>query len=277
LFQLTDPVSKFIAEFKHTKVYMHEGKLADLERPITIRDVLTHTAGLSYDFFDDSPVHKLYGQAGLRDDDITLQEMVRRLASLPLLHQPGQAWHYSMATDVVGRLVEILADTSLAEFFETNIFRPLGMVDTAFDVPAAKIGRLATLYGEAGVREPRSDDDGALNVLETPAGSRHNKPVRRYSGSSGLVSTAADYARFAQLVLNQGALDGARLLGRKTIELMTANHLPPALLPMILEEPMPGLGFGLGFKVLQDVAQAGLPGSLGSHGWGGAASTNFWV
>jgi len=198
-----------------------------------------------------------------------------------------------MATDVLGRLVEVLADMSLAEFFQAKIFQPLGMQDTAFDVHPAKIDRFATLYGQTDVREPQSNDvrepplrqaqdsksneNGALDVLETPAGSNYTKVVRRYSGGGGLVSTAADYMRFAQLVLNQGALDGARLLGRKTMELMTANHLPPALLPMILEEPMPGLGFGLGFSVLLDVAQAGLLGSVGNHGWGGAASTNFWV
>jgi CubicO group peptidase (beta-lactamase class C family) len=157
----------------------------------------------------------------------------------------------------------------LAEFFDEKILRPLGMEDTAFSVLPDKVDRFATMYGLTA--------KGALEVLETPAASNYTKTVRRFSGGGGLVSTAADYVRFAQLVLNRGELDGVRLLGRKTMEWMTINHLPLALLPIKLETPMPGMGFGLGFSVLMDVAQSNLMGSAGAHGWGGAANTHFWV
>ena len=268
LVRLSDPVSKFVPEFKQVKVYVGAGELADLEREITVHDLLTHTAGLSYDFFFDSPVDALYREADLRAD-ITLEEMVRRIASLPLVHQPGRVWRYSMAVDVIGRVIEVISGLSLAEFFDEKILRPLGMRDTAFAVPPEAVDRFATMYGLT--------EKGALDVLETPAASNYTKTVRRFSGGGGLVSTAADFVRFAQLVLNKGELDGVRLLGRKTMEYMTINHLPPALLPIKMEEPMPGTGFGLGFSVLMDVAQSDLMGSAGAHGWGGAANTHFWV
>jgi len=270
LFHLTDPVSKFIPEFKKVKVLVNEGELADLTREITIHDLLTHTAGLSYGDEADSPVDELYRQAEVFLPDITLQEMIRRLSELPLADQPGQVWRYSVATDVVGYLVEVISGMSLGDFFEEEIFQPLGMADTAFSVPPQQIHRFATLYGPT--------EDSPLEVLDKPAESEWLAPVRLHSGGHGLVSTAADYLRFAQMVLNKGELDGVRLLGPKTIELMTTNHLPPTLLPFAMgEEGMPGLGFGLGFSVMMDVAQSGMMGSVGLHGWGGYASTHFWV
>ena len=270
LFHLTDPVSKFIPEFKKVKVLVNEGELADLTREITIHDLLTHTAGLSYGDEEDSPVDELYRQADLFSAGITLQEMIRRLSDLPLAHQPGQVWRYSVATDVVGYLVEVISGTSLADFFEEEIFQPLGMVDTAFPVPPEKVHRFATLYGPT--------EDSTLEVLDRPATSEWLAPVRLYSGGHGLVSTTAHYLRFAQMVLNKGELDGVRLLGPRTMELMTTNHLPLALLPMAMgEEQMPGFGFGLGFSVMMDVARSGMMGSVGLRGWGGNASTRFWV
>ena len=271
LFHLNDPVSKFIPEFKKVKVWVDEGQLADLAREITVHDLLTHTAGLSYGGYEEplTPVDELYDQADLFNSDIMLQEMVRRIADLPLVYQPGQAWWYSVATDVVGYLVEVISGMSLDDFFEERIFKPLGMEDTAFSVPPEKINRLATLYGKT--------EKGALEVIGTDAGGEYLY-VRLYSGGSGLVSTTADYLRFAQLVLNKGELDGVRLLGRKTMELMTINHLPSALLPMTMgEEQMPGFGFGLGFSVMMDITQSGMMGSVGLHGWGGGANTHFWV
>jgi CubicO group peptidase (beta-lactamase class C family) len=269
LVRLTDPVTKFMPGFKKVKVFINESKLADLEREITIHDLLTHTAGLSYGDDEDSPVDGLYRQADLFNSDITLAEMIQRIAHLPLVHQPGQVWRYSVATDVVGYLVEMISDMSLAEFFEEKIFRPLGMEDTAFSVPPDKIDRFATLYGKT--------EKGALEVIDTATGGDYFN-VRLYSGGHGLVSTTADYLRFAQLVLNKGELDGVRLLGPKTVELMTTNHLPPALMPIAMgEEQMPGFGFGLGFSVMMDVAQSGMMGSVGLHGWGGWANTHFWV
>jgi len=271
LFHLGDPVSKFIPEFKKVKVWVDEGQLADMAREITVHDLLTHTAGLSYGGYEEplTPVDELYDRADLFNSDITLQEMVRRIADLPLVYQPGQVWWYSVATDVVGYLVEVISGMSLADFFEERIFKPLGMEDTAFSVPPEKINRLATLYGKT--------EKGALEVIGTDVGGEYLH-VRLYSGGSGLVSTTADYLRFAQLVLNKGELDGVRLLGRKTMELMAINHLPPALLPMTMgEEQMAGFGFGLGFSVMMDITQSGMMGSVGLHGWGGWANTHFWV
>jgi CubicO group peptidase (beta-lactamase class C family) len=269
LVRLTDPVTKFIPDFKKVKVFVKEGELVDPEREITIHDLLTHTAGLSYGDDEDSPVDELYRQADLFNTDITLEEMIRRITNLPLANQPGQVWRYSVATDVVGYLVEVISDRSLAEFLEEKIFQPLGMKDTAFSVPPEKVDRLATLYGKT--------EKGALEVIDTATGGDYFN-VRLYSGGHGLVSTTADYLRFAQLVLNKGELDGIRLLGPKTMELMTTNHLPPALMPIAMgEEQMPGLGFGLGFSVMMDVAQSGMMGSVGLHGWGGWANTHFWV
>jgi CubicO group peptidase (beta-lactamase class C family) len=269
LVRLTDPVTKFIPEFSKLKIFVSEGKLVDLEREITIHGLLTHTAGLSYGDDEDSPVDGLYREADLFNGGITLEEMIRRIADLPLANQPGQVWRYSVATDVVGYLVEGISDMSLAEFFDEKIFRPLGMEDTAFSVPPDKIDRFARLYGKT--------EKSALDLIDMATGGDYIN-VRLYSGGHGLVSTTADYLRFAQLVLNKGELDGVRLLGPKTMELMTTNHLPPALMPIAMgEEQMPGFGFGLGFSVMMDVAQSGMMGSVGLHGWGGWANTHFWV
>jgi CubicO group peptidase (beta-lactamase class C family) len=224
LFHLTDPVSKFIPEFKKVKVFVSEGELADLEREITIQDLLRHTAGLSYGGYKETqiPVDKLYDQAEIWVPDITNQEMVRRIAALPLAYQPGQKWWYSAATDVVGYLVEVLSGMSLGAFFAEKIFEPLGMQDTAFTVPPDKVDRFATLYGLT--------DKGPLEVIDVATGGDYFNTRLEYGGA-GLVSTAADYARFAQLVLNKGELDGVRLLGPRTVDLMTADHLPSSLLP----------------------------------------------
>jgi len=270
LFHLTDPVTKFLPEFKRVKVLVDEGELADLAREIYIHDLLTHTAGLSYGDEEDSPVDELYRQAALFNADITLQEMTRRLTELPLAHQPGEVWHYSVATDVVGHLVELISGMSLADFFEEKILHPLGMKDTAFFVPSAKMKRFATIYGQT--------ERGHLEVPDVATAGDYSEALRLHSGGHGLVSTAADYLRFAQMVLNKGELDGVRLLGPKTVELMITNHLPPALLPIAMgQEQMPGFGFGLGFSVLIDAARAGIMASIGTHGWGGWASTKFWI
>ena len=270
LFHLNDPVSKFIPEFKKAKVFVTEGELADLTGEITIGDLLTHTAGLSYGDQEDFPVDELYGEAGLFSADIALEEMIQRLTDLPLVHQPGEVWRYSVATDVVGYLVEVISDMPLADFLDEKILQPLGMKDTAFFVPSAKMERFATIYGQT--------EKGTLEILDVATAGDYSETVRLHSGGHGLVSTAADYQRFAQMVLNRGELDGVRLLGPKTVKLMTTNHLPPALLPIAMgEEQMPGFGFGLGFSVLIDAAQAGIMASVGTHGWGGWASTMFWI
>jgi CubicO group peptidase (beta-lactamase class C family) len=227
---------------------------------------------LSYNgYYEDTGdlVDKLYDEADLWPADATSREMVRRIAELPLAYQPGQEWRYSVATDVIGRVVELISDMSLAQFFEEKILKPLGMEDTAFSVPPDKVDRFATLYG--------TSQEGALEEIDVAIGGDY-ADVSLFSGGHGLVSTTLDYARFAQFILNKGELDGVRLLGPRTVDLMTANHLPRAALPMAMgAEAMPGFGFGLGFSVMMDVALSGLMGSVGLHGWGGWAKTHFWV
>ncbi len=273
-FQLHDPVSKFIPEFADIKVFSgatKEGfRVTELEREITIWHLLTHTAGLTYDFFEDSPVDAMYLEADLHRPDTTLEEMIHRLVKLPLVHQPGSAWRYSMATDVLGYLIEVISETSLDVFLEQKILKPLGMEDMDFYVPEAKLGRLAAAYGPT--------ENGGIELLDAPATSQYCSPPRFLSGGHGLVSTASDYMRFAQMLLNGGELDGARLLGRKTVELMTINHLPDELVPIqVPPHTLHGCGFGLGFRVVVNAAQAGLLTSEGEFGWGGAASTSFFV
>ncbi len=275
LVRLTDPVTKFIPEFGKVKVLVGEGELADLKREITIQDLLRHTAGLSYGGYKDTqaPIDKLYDQAHLWRPDITIREAVRRITELPLAYQPGQAWRYSLATDVVGHVVELISDMSLGEFFEEKIFKPLGMADTAFTVAPEKVDRFATLYGKT---DGQASHARPLELIDATTGGDYFN-TRLESGGAGLVSTTADFLRFAQLVLNKGELDGVRLLGPRTVELMAANHLPRALLPTMAAQEMSGFGFGLGFSVMMDVAQSGMMGSVGLHGWGGWANTHFWV
>lgn len=270
LVRLEDPLSRFIPEFKQTKVHGKDGKLIDLAREITVHDLLIHTAGLSYGGIEETkvPVDELYDKADLFNTNINLEEMVRRIADLPLAYQPGTVWHYSVATDVVGRLIELIADKPLPDYLNQKIFKPLGMMDTTFSVPPEKADRLSTLYGKT--------ENGDLEVLDDIIGGDYFN-VNLYSGGSGLVSTMPDYLRFAQLVLKKGELDGVRLLGTKTMELMTANHLPPALLPISMGNPWPGFGFGLGFSVILDIPLSGMMGSVGLHGWGGWANTHFWI
>jgi len=273
LFNLTDAVSRFIPAFENVKVWGGDGVLETPVRPITIQDLLRHTAGLSYGGHIDtqSPVDKLYDDADLFNTSITAEEMTSRIASLPLMYQPGTKWHYSVATDVVGHLVEVLSGKSLADYMQEKIFDPLGMVDTAFHIEPSKLSRFCTLYGKTA--------DSDFGVLDTPETSEFLPPVMLQSGGGGLVSTTADYMQFAQCILNQGELNDVRLLGPKTVELMTSNHLPSPLLPIAFEgtEPMLGMGFGLGFGVMLDMAQTGVMGSVGDHGWGGYAETFFWI
>lgn len=273
-FHLNDPVSKFIPAFKQTKVFIRSDftglKLADQAPEMTVRHLLCHTSGLSYGFFEDSPIEAMYREEDLRSPETSLETFVQKLAEIPLLFQPGTAWRYSVATDVVGYLVQAISGMPFDRFLEEKIFKPLGMPDTGFYVPEANIGRFAATYGPA--------DDGGLKAVDAPATSHFSKPRLFLSGGGGLVSTAADYLRFAQMLLNQGELDGTRLLSRKTIELMTVNHLPAELAPIrIGPNALGGFGFGLGFRVLLDLAQAEIAGSVGEYGWAGAANTYFWI
>ncbi len=272
-FQLYDSVANFIPEFKSPKVFVRAIEtgleLAEAEREITIRDLLTHTAGLTYEFFEESPVRALYQEADLFNSASTLKDLVGKLAQLPLAFQPGRAWRYSHACDLLGYLVEVVSGMPFEQFLEKRIFAPLGMVDTAFYVPQDKLDRFSAMYGPE------------LKLIDAPQTSPYTRPPDVPMGGGGLVGTASDYMRFLQMVLNGGELDGVRLLGRKTVELMTINHLPPHCLPffVVKEEQVltKGYGFGLGFQVLMDVAQTQIVGSVGEFGWGGAACTDCWV
>ena len=265
-FLLSDPIAKYLPELADPKVAVQHGDEIELVpslRPITIQDLLRHTSGLTYEFRGSGPVHKMYMAAKIYNRHQSNADQVATLSKMPLLHQPGAKWEYSRSTDVVGRLVEVLSGLRLGDYLRRNILAPLGMTDTAFHVSMSDHARLA----EAFAKDP---DTGAavqlINVKEAP---------NFESGGGGLVSTASDYARFLQMLLNQGRLDGVRLLSRKTVELMTADHLGPITgAPDLL---LPGYGFGLGFAVRLQAGIAPVPGSIGQYFWGGLAGTTFWV
>jgi CubicO group peptidase (beta-lactamase class C family) len=267
--RLFDPVDKYLPEFNDVKVLEIGGKRVSPKTPMTVHHLLTHTSGLTYGLFGDSEVDKLYQeQAKLLHKDQTLAEMIRRIASFPLVGHPGEQWVYSVSTDVVGRIVEVISGLSLGDFLEAKIIKPLGMVDTAFSVPNEKLDRLTTCYAET--------EKDKLAVQDHPSRSNFQN-VKLHMGGGGLVSTIEDYLQFTRLFLNDGELNGVRLVGRKTIELMTVNHIDPRLFPLATQEPFPGFGFGLGFRVLLDLGQTRELGSVGTYGWGGAASTTFFI
>lgn len=272
LIHLEDPVSKFIPEFSKVRVIGKDGELNNLETEITIHHLLTHTAGLSYAELEEPALAKFVSEIDIWNQKITLKEMVAKIAKLPLHYQPGEKWHYSLATDVLGHIIEIISDKSIADYFDEIIFQPLGMKDTSFSVPEDKKSRFATLYGQT---EKNPDP---LGLIDTGGEyGVYDNPTLHYPGQ-GLVSTIDDYFKFAQLILNKGELNGHRLLGPKTVEFMTTNHLPSKLLPFEIDgEAWLGIGFGLCFSVMLDNALNGTMISKGSHGWGGWASTNFWV
>lgn len=278
---LTDPVSKYIPSFKNQRVVSRAGAPATeaVRSEITIRDLLTHRSGLSYGFLDAGPVGNAYRGAGVSDGLTvtagTIGENIDRLAAAPLLSQPGTEWHYSLSTDVLGRLVEVVAGMPFDVFLRERIFKPLGMTDTSFDVPDAKWPRFATVYspdGSGGIR-PMRDPEAFGNTAMSPV-AYYKSPKRYFSGGAGLTSTVHDYARFAQMLLNGGTLDGVRLLGPKTVELMATSHT--ADLP---SGGLLGTGgqFGLGFRVTVDLGASQTLGSTGIYGWSGIYGTNFWV
>jgi CubicO group peptidase (beta-lactamase class C family) len=271
--RLTDPISRFIPSFnRNLQVAVHPdtgSETIEAIRPITIRDLLTHTAGLSYGFDDGSYLDGLYREhvwAHLDNHpETTASELIDLIAELPLAHHPGSTFRYSMATDVLGYLVSLVSGMPFGDFLRNRIFDPLGMVDTFFCVPPEKGDRLAEVYNPA--------KHGRLERIEAPNAPGFVDPCFYQSGGGGLVSTAYDYLRFASMLLNRGELNGARLISRKSVELMTSNHLPLNVHPF--DEP--GFGFGLGVNVALDVAATQNLGSVGRYGWSGAASTNFWV
>ena len=283
-FLLEQPVATYLPGFADVKVMTADGSLTEPERPVTIGDLLAHTSGLTYDFMVDNPVAALYRDHRIMNDATrTLAECVD---ALPLAFQPGQRWHYSVGIDVAARLVEVLADQPLGDFLTERLFGPLGMTDTAFGVADGQDERLAAMYGlpdlvgegyHGGnlVEAALAGFNERIDVSDTyPTGT----PDVFVRGGLGLFSTVDDYFRFAQMLLDGGRVGGERLIGRKTLELMHGNRLPPELLPFeIIGMPSPGFGFGLGSRVMLDVAASAGPGSPGEFGWAGAAKTYYWV
>jgi CubicO group peptidase (beta-lactamase class C family) len=278
-FQLTDPVHKWIPEWEHLRVYQYGSHptftTEPARRPMTVRDLLTHQSGLSYSIMERTGVDAAYRKLGVGNGKGTLADLVQSLATLPLDFSPGEAWGYSVATDVVGHLVELISGRLFDDYLREEIFEPLGMVDTGFTVPEEKRGRFAACYGRNSKKE--------LVLLDDPADSPYGRPKTFFGGGSGLVSTAADYLRFAEMLRRGGELDGARILGPRTLAFMTRNHLPDGkdlaavARGSFSETRYEGVGFGLGFSVTMDPVRAQVPSTPGEYGWGGLASTAFWV
>jgi len=270
-FSLDDPVSRYLPAFKNVNVYQTgKSRKKDLtpRREISIRDLLRHTSGLGYGW-DKDPVSEMYQKANLFDPQLTIEQAVDRLAALPLYFEPGSNWQYSVSIDVLGRLVEVWSGLTLEEFFNQRIFTPLGMKDTGFFVPSDKLGRFTSCY--------RLPEKGKLEAVpEDAAFGRYDREKNRLlSGGGGLVSTTADYLRFAQMLLNGGELDGVRLLGPKTVELMSMNHLPDGV--KLHWDKLQGHGYGFAVSVLTDLPKSLGMGSVGDWGWDGAASTYFRI
>jgi CubicO group peptidase (beta-lactamase class C family) len=278
--QLMDPVSLYLPQLKQLQVGVEvkdergdrQLLLEPARREITVQDLMRHTSGMTYGIFGDSLVQRAYRAAHTMDDQQTNAELIDKLAKLPLAFQPGTAFEYGMSNDVVGRLVEVLSGTDLNRFIVERIARPLGMRDTAFLLDTGQTARLA---------QPQAAPGAPPVVI----GYNPAKPPKWFSGGGGLLSTADDYARFCQMLLNGGELDGVRVLSRKSVELMTSNHLPPGVsygafvLEMGLTAPLPeyGQGYGLGVGVRQEAGRSTVPGSAGDYYWGGATGPYFWV
>jgi CubicO group peptidase (beta-lactamase class C family) len=279
LFSLTDPVHRYIPNWKKLRVYKSGTWPMILSESatsiMTIRDLFMHTSGLTYGFLRATNVDQAYrkAQVGHIRPDYTLQQMIDELAELPLEFNPGEEWNYSVATDVLGHLVEVISGQSLADYFQQHIFEPLGMVDTGFEITDDKVDRFSACYNR--------DMHKNLILQDDPANSEY-RDRSFYSGGGGLISTISDYYRFCQMLLNGGELDGQRILGPRTIEFMIQNHLPGGVdmsefaRGSFSETSYEGIGFGLGFAQRVDAVKGGTMGTLGEYFWGGMASTIFW-
>jgi CubicO group peptidase (beta-lactamase class C family) len=290
-FQLFSPVAEFIPALGQVKVLEVDAsgaeRLVDPVRPITVGDLMAHTAGFTYDFLDESPVCGMYGEAQmLADADRSLQQFVQDLAEIPLAYHPGSCWNYSVSIDVAAHLIEVLADQPLRDFLRERMFGPLGMADTDFGVPEDKLPRLAAMYGAADLCEVDMTltkhflmgSEGRVQPLDVTRSYPVDRAELFARGGLGLFSTADDYLSFARMLFNNGKVDETQILGRKTVELMHANRIPAALLPLqIGPKQLVGYGFGLGSRVLLDVGAAGSPGTVDEFGWSGAASTYYWI
>jgi CubicO group peptidase (beta-lactamase class C family) len=276
LFRLGDPVSKFIPELGGMKVFVAEREggleLEEVTHDPTIAEVLSHTAGFGYGLVPIHPVEKLYAEAKVSDPKTTLANMMTKIANMPLRFQPGTSWSYSVGNDIQGRLVEVISGLPFDRYLDERLFGPLDMRDSGFIVPIDDTDRLTTNY--------QVGPEGGMTAIDRPSDSiyveGHGK--RLFSGGGGLVSTARDYLRFAQMLVNGGELDGVRILSRKTIGLMTTDHLPAGIDMRIAGRAMfPGIVYGFGFGIHADRAASGQTASVGAFWWGGAANTHFWV
>ena len=268
-----DPVGKYLPEFQKTTVAIPKKDggydVVDAKQPITIRHLLTHTAGIGYgegvarDRWQSAKIQGWY----FADRDEPVGATVTRMAALPFDAQPGERFVYGYSTDILGALIERVSGETLAAFLATYLFGPLGMKDTQFYLPDSKVDRLAVVYSATeGGKLERAPDPGT----GVGQGAYVKGPRKSFSGGAGILSTATDYARFLQMMLNGGELDGKRILSRKTVELMTVDHL-------VNKQVEDGVGFGLGFSVLKDLGARGVPGSVGEFGWGGAYHSSYWV
>lgn len=261
---LDDPLATHLPELANLMV-LENSKRVPPKRPPTVRDILRYTAGFTYGFFGNSEVDQLYVQSGILDKKNDTASFLEKVASLPLAYHPGEKWVYSISVDVQGALIEQVSGQSLDRFLKERILEPLGMKDTGFHVPLEKRERFATVY------------DQDLKAIESNHTSDYRFPPRFFSGGGGMVSTAGDYARFLQMLLNGGELFGKRLLKASTVEDMTRNHLDAPAYPIGIGDTRDGFGFGFGFNVVTRSSQYDPDARVGEYGWGGAASTHFWV
>jgi CubicO group peptidase (beta-lactamase class C family) len=270
-FQLDDPMADYIPGFKNLRVYSSIDETGlhtvDPVRPVTIRDLLIHTSGLT-GVGADSPVDSMYRAANLSDG--TLKDMIQKLSEIPLLYQPGTRWNYSRSTEVLGYLVEVLSGKPLDVFFKERIFNPLKMNDTDFYVPIEKYNRVGAVY---------APDSTGIKIIMEPDTNTVSVPVKFLSGNGGLVSTATDYMIFSQMLLNRGEYNGVRLLGSRTVDLMTSDHLTNEIMPddEFFGPLLSDMGFGFGFAVLRDNVPSEIIGSEGSYWWSGSGNTYFYI
>ncbi len=268
--RLDDPVSRYVPEFADVQVFdrVEDGHVivADLERPMTVYHLLTHTSGLDSDA-PDPALQAAFDNLG--DERYGLPELMRRLAENPLAHQPGEGWRYGSSYAVLGRVIEVAANQPLDEYLASAIFRPLGMVDSGYYAPPENVERLASVY---------ESKDGRLHRLDTSGTNRITEHFPLLSGGTGCASTVLDYMRFTRMLLRRGELDGVRLLKPETVELMTRNHLAAPLYPLRFGDyVLDGEGYGLGVGVIVDPSAAILAGSAGTYEWAGASNTDFWI
>ena len=284
-FTLFDPVAKYIPSFAGVKVREADGSLVAPKRPMMVRDVMAHTSGLGYHFLDDTPINKSYERGKVSDPSASLKDAIDDLAQFPLAFHPGSRWQYSVGIDVAARLIEAVSGRPLDRFLSERLFEPLRMNDTGFSVAPDKRGRVSAMYGRPDIftavtiaGQMQAWSKGVNDRIDVSKSYPVDRPETFQRGGHGLFSTTGDYYRFAQMLANGGQLDGARVIGRKTLDLMHLNCVPPGHLPLEIGGlPLPGYGFGLGSRVLMDVAQSGAPGSVGEFGWSGAAKTTYWV